>query len=102
VADDSTDDARTRVAAMVATNDGFELAEVDVEVRGAGTIFGSAQSGAGDLRFGDVLRDAELIEVAAHVARAAVDEDRHSVFVESIMEEVRLFVGDRESWLAKS
>ena len=87
---------------MVASNDGFELAEVDVEVRGAGTIFGSSQSGAGDLRFGDVLRDAELIEIASSVARAAVDEDRHSVFVESIMEEVHLFVGDRESWLVKS
>ncbi len=102
VADVSTDDANRRVSAMVATNDGFELAEVDVEVRGAGTIFGSSQSGAGDLRFGDVLRDADLIEIASSVARAAVDEDRHSVFVESIMEEVHLFVGDRESWLVKS
>jgi ATP-dependent DNA helicase RecG len=87
---------------MVATNDGFELAEVDVEVRGAGTIFGSSQSGAGDLRFGDVLRDAELIELAAGVARSAVDTGRQSEFVAQIMEEVHLFVGDRESWLAKS
>ena len=102
VADDSTDDATTRIEAMVATSDGFELAEVDVEVRGAGTIFGSAQSGAGDLRFGDVLRDAELIETAAGVARAAVTEDRHSDFVGLIMDEVHLFVGDRESWLVKS
>ena len=102
VADDSTDDATTRIEAMVATNDGFELAEVDVEVRGAGTIFGSSQSGAGDLRFGDVLRDAELIELAAGVARSAVETDRQSDFVDKIMEEVHLFVGDRESWLAKS
>lgn len=102
VADDSTDDATTRIEAMVATNDGFELAEVDVEVRGAGTIFGSSQSGAGDLRFGDVLRDAELIELAAGVARSAVDTGRQSEFVAQIMEEVHLFVGDRESWLAKS
>jgi len=102
VADDSTDDASTRIEAMVATNDGFALAEVDVEVRGAGTIFGASQSGAGDLRFGDVLRDAELIEMAAGVAREAVDADRHSDFVESVMEEVGLFLGDRESWLAKS
>jgi ATP-dependent DNA helicase RecG len=102
VADDSTDDAATRIAAMVSTNDGFELAEVDVEVRGAGTIFGAAQSGAGDLRFGDVLRDADLIEMAAEVAREAVDTDRHSPFVDGVMSEVHLFLGDRESWLAKS
>ena len=61
-----------RIEAMVATNDGFELAEVDLDIRGHGTLFGASQSGAGDLRFGDLLRDADLVEAASAVARQAV------------------------------
>jgi ATP-dependent DNA helicase RecG len=102
VADETTDDAHRRVGAMVSTNDGFALAEVDLEIRGHGTLFGSSQSGVGDLRFGDLLRDAELIEIAADAARDAVAADRSSPFVRHIMDECRLFLGDAVEWLGRS
>ena len=102
VVENTTEDAETRVDAMVRSTDGFELAEVDLEIRGAGTLFGAAQSGAGDLRFGDVLRDAELISVASEVARTAVAADRESPFVETMIDEFRWFVGDADEYLTKS
>jgi ATP-dependent DNA helicase RecG len=102
VADVSTDDAARRVEAMVESGDGFALAEVDLEIRGHGTLFGSAQSGAGDLRFGDLLRDADLIEMAAETARDAVANDRNSMFVRGVMDEFRLFMGEDAQWLARS
>ncbi len=72
VVDASTSDAERRVDAMVATTDGFELARVDLDIRGHGTIFGSSQSGAGDLRFGDLLRDGDLVIAASQCATDAV------------------------------
>ncbi len=102
VADVSTDDAERRVTAMTETSDGFRLAEVDLEIRGHGTLFGAAQSGAGDLRFGDLLRDADLIEAAAEVARDAVAADRSSRFVEEILTEFAALVGGDEEWLVRS
>ena len=102
VADDSTDDARRRIEAMTDTNDGFRLAEIDLEIRGHGTIFGAAQSGAGDLRFGDLLRDASLVEAASDVAREAVASDRHGRFVAEILSEFAALVGAADDWLVKS
>jgi ATP-dependent DNA helicase RecG len=102
VADDSTDDARRRIDAMTDTNDGFRLAEIDLEIRGHGTIFGAAQSGAGDLRFGDLLRDASLVEAASDVAREAVASDRHGRFVAEILSEFAALVGAADDWLVKS
>jgi ATP-dependent DNA helicase RecG len=102
VADDSTDDARRRIEAMVSTNDGFRLAEVDLEIRGHGTLFGASQSGAGDLRFGDLLRDASLVEAASDVARRAVATDRRGRFVTEILSEFAALVGSSDEWLVKS
>ncbi len=102
VVGEASDDAERRMAAMVATNDGFALANVDLEIRGHGTLFGASQSGAGDLRFGDLLRDVDLIEAASRCAVDAVADDRYGAFVTEIMEEFTLFVGDSREWLDKS
>ncbi|MGI9667077.1 MAG: ATP-dependent DNA helicase RecG [Acidimicrobiia bacterium] len=102
IVENPTEDAETRLDAMVGSNDGFALAEVDLEIRGAGTLLGASQSGAGDLRFGDVLRDAKAIGIASEVAREAVTDDRNSVFVEALIEEFNWFVGDSGEWLTKS
>lgn len=102
VAADSTPDSTRRLEAMVASNDGFELAEVDLEIRGHGTIFGAAQSGAGDLRIGDILQDVELLEIAARSARDAVHRDRNSRFVMELVEEFALLMGGGDEWLARS
>jgi len=101
-ADPTTPEGERRIEAMAATNDGFELAQVDLEIRGQGTVFGGAQSGAADLRLGDILRDREILYQAMEVAEQAVAADRHGPFVEAVMEEVALLLGDSAQWLTRS
>ncbi len=57
VGDGATPDAEARLEAMVRTTDGFELAEVDLELRGEGTIMGERQKGRNDLRLASLRRD---------------------------------------------
>ena len=102
VSDDAGDDAQRRIDAMVASNDGFELAEADLEIRGQGTVFAGSQSGAADLRLGDILKDRALLEAARTVATHAVDGDRDSDFVSEMMAEVELFFGRETEWLSRS
>src|SRR3954454_25392931 len=59
-----TETAERRLEALVRTTDGFELAEVDLELRGGGAFFGTRQSGISDLRFAHLLRDRPLLERA--------------------------------------
>ena len=65
-----TESARERLEAMVATTDGFELAERDLEIRGGGQLLGARQSGLSDLRFARITRDRELLEAAREAAQA--------------------------------
>ncbi len=102
VTDEPSEDAKRRLAAMVASNDGFELATVDLEIRGQGTVFAAAQSGAADLKLGDILRDRDLLEVARAVATQAVNTDRNSLFVTDVMDEVDVFLGRDAEWLTRS
>jgi ATP-dependent DNA helicase RecG len=70
-----TEDAVRRLEALVATSDGFELAEVDLELRGEGQLLGSRQSGLTDLKFARLLRDQRLIVRARGWATELADED---------------------------
>jgi ATP-dependent DNA helicase RecG len=54
---------------MVATTDGFELAEKDLEIRGGGQLLGARQSGLSDLRFARISKDIGLLQQARDVAR---------------------------------
>ena len=65
-----TDGARARLEALVETNDGFELAEVDLEIRGEGQLLGTRQSGLSDLRFTRLRADRPLLEAARREAEA--------------------------------
>ena len=66
--------ARARLKAMVETNDGFEIARRDLEIRGPGEFLGARQSGAALLRFADLAQDAPLLEWARRVAPRLLDE----------------------------
>ena len=68
-----TDDARERLKAMSSTNDGFVIAERDLELRGPGDFFGTRQSGLPKLRTGDLVRDRDIMERAHQEARALVE-----------------------------
>jgi ATP-dependent DNA helicase RecG len=102
VTDEPSEDAQRRLNAMVASNDGFALANVDLEIRGQGTVFAGSQSGAADLRLGDILEDRKLLEAARTVAIRAVDNDRNSRFVNDVMAEVDVFLGRDTEWLSRS
>jgi ATP-dependent DNA helicase RecG len=68
-----TDDARQRLKAMADTQDGFVIAERDLELRGPGDFFGTRQSGLPTLRTGDLVRDRDVMEAAHREARHLVD-----------------------------
>jgi ATP-dependent DNA helicase RecG len=67
--DELTGSARQRLEALVETNDGFALAEKDLDIRNTGQLLGMRQSGASDLHFADFKRDRELLERARATAR---------------------------------
>jgi ATP-dependent DNA helicase RecG len=70
-----TDVAKSRLEALVKTTDGFELAEVDLELRGEGQLLGTRQSGWSDLRFTKLRVDRDLIERGRALANELRDED---------------------------
>jgi len=75
LAGSSSEDAQRRIAAMTGTNDGFRIAEVDLELRGPGEFFGTRQSGLPEFRVADLLRDGAMLEEARREAFALVQAD---------------------------
>ena len=71
----ASEEARQRLAAMTATNDGFKISEADLALRGPGDFFGTRQSGLPEFRVADLLRDAAALEAARRDAVALVRED---------------------------
>jgi ATP-dependent DNA helicase RecG len=68
-------EAEERLKAMAATTDGFEIAELDLRMRGAGDFFGTRQSGLPDLKLADVVKDAELLQEAREAAFSLAEAD---------------------------
>lgn len=68
--------ARARIGALVASEDGFALAEVDLALRGEGTVLGGRQAGRTDLKVASLSQDRELVLEARQHARAIIAEDR--------------------------
>lgn len=68
-------EGKKRLQTMVATNDGFKIAEVDLEIRGPGDIMGTQQSGILNLRLADLARDGQLVSAARQAAREILTED---------------------------
>ena len=89
-----TDGAARRLRALEDSNDGFELAEVDLELRGEGTVFGIRQKGRSDLRLASLRRDKPLVRAARRVAEAIVDEDPTLEAHPLLADEVHLFVAE--------
>jgi len=73
--EDLTEPAVERLEALVRTNDGFELAEVDLDIRGGGQLLGTRQSGLTDLRFAHLRQDRPLLERARAIAADLVDAE---------------------------
>ena len=74
-----TEETRKRLEIMVQTNDGFEIAEADLKLRGPGDLEGTQQSGvAFDLKIADIARDGQLLQYVREIASRVVDETRHA------------------------
>jgi len=72
-----SDDSMKRLQVMEQSNDGFVIAEADLEIRGPGDFFGTRQAGIPELKVADLLRDASVLEEARREAFALVEADPH-------------------------
>ncbi|WP_405207081.1 ATP-dependent DNA helicase RecG [Aquimarina sp. LLG6339-5] len=68
-------DSKTRLETMVRTNDGFDIAEVDLKLRGPGDIMGTQQSGVLNLKIADIVRDNDVLQTARYYAMKILKED---------------------------
>jgi ATP-dependent DNA helicase RecG len=101
LAEGGTEDAERRLQALVDTTDGFVLAEVDLDLRGEGTILGARQKGRNDLKLASLRDHREWVDTAREVAFELVDAPGGPP--EALVDEVRLFLdGDEEEFLFKS
>jgi ATP-dependent DNA helicase RecG len=68
-------DSKTRMETMVSTNDGFEIAEVDLKLRGPGDLMGTQQSGVLNLQIADIVKDRDILMLARNYALKLLRED---------------------------
>lgn len=68
-------DSKTRMETMVHTNDGFEIAEVDLKLRGPGDLMGKQQSGVLNLQIADIVKDKDILLLARHHALKILKDD---------------------------
>ena len=99
--DNLSREARKRIEVMISTNDGFEIAETDLQLRGPGDIEGTLQSGIPfDLKIADLGKDGQLIEYVRHIAEEILNLDPllenglNSVF----RSELKRLFSKRQSW----
>ena len=79
-----TEDTRKRIQIMVDTNDGFEIAEADLKLRGPGDLEGTQQSGvAFDLKIADIARDGQLLQYVREVAERLLETDPQGILPEN-------------------
>jgi ATP-dependent DNA helicase RecG len=70
-----SNDARERLKIMVATNDGFKIAEKDLEIRGPGDIEGTKQSGLLNFKLANIVQDRVILEAARNAAETILESD---------------------------
>jgi ATP-dependent DNA helicase RecG len=101
VGDPKTDDSERRLEALVEYQDGFKLSEVDLAIRGEGTLFGSRQSGMPDLKVAKLLRDVDVLVEARREAFALVagDPTLKRPDHRPLRREIRELLGANVEWL---
>ena len=102
LADPGTPEGQARMAAMVESTDGFVLAERDLEIRGAGEVFGERQAGFSDLKLGRIPRDEAYVIAARETAERILDEAPALEAHAALREEVEDLLGDAVEFLFKS
>ncbi len=100
-----SEDTRKRIEIMVRTNDGFEIAEADLKLRGPGDLEGTQQSGiAFDLKIADIARDGQLLQHVREVAQRVVDADPEGTLPENevLWRQLKLLRKTNVNWAAIS
>lgn len=80
-----SNDSKTRLETMTATNDGFEIAEVDLKLRGPGDLMGTQQSGVLNLKIADIVRDNSILKSARYYASKILKEDPNLSMEKNLM-----------------
>ena len=70
-----SEDAKTRLQTMTTSSDGFEIAEVDLKLRGPGDLMGTQQSGVLVLKIADIIKDNQILQTARYYAKQILTED---------------------------
>lgn len=107
LSDPLTPDGERRLEAMVRSTDGFELAQVDLEIRGQGTVFAASQSGRSDLNLANIVTDRGALIAAREDAFELVGGDPGLARHPDLLEEILMFFGadpededeDKTEWL---
>ena len=103
VGEAATAEAEARLNAVVDSNDGFDLAEVDLELRGEGTIMGERQKGRNDLKLASLRRDKKWVERARTSAIDMIDADAELSEHPALLDEIEFVLGsDDIEYLLKS
>jgi ATP-dependent DNA helicase RecG len=97
LSENDTTEADIRLSAMERTTDGFELAEVDLGLRGEGTILGARQKGRSDLKLAKLLSDQPLVADARTMAEELVAQDPDLAGHGLLVDELRVFIDDEEA-----
>jgi ATP-dependent DNA helicase RecG len=96
-----SEEGAERLQALVDTNDGFELAEVDLEMRHEGTLLGARQQGRSDLKLASLKKDAALLVSARDFAASLVERGEDAL--SDLIDELKLFVdSDEAAYLFRS
>ena len=99
------EDTQKRLDIMVRTNDGFEIAEADLKMRGPGDLEGTQQSGmAFDLKIADITRDGQLLQYVREIAEKIVESDPDESFPENavLWKQLKVLRKANENWAAIS
>ena len=95
-----SDHSKTRLETMCRTTDGFEIAEVDLKLRGPGDLMGTQQSGILNLKIADIVKDKDILEHARYYAKFILDKDPSLGFKEHlpILETYRALMTYKNIW----
>ncbi len=97
VGEATTEDAEARLQALVESTDGFALAEIDLDLRGEGTILGERQKGRNDLKLASLRRDRKVVEQARRAAIGVVDADPGLESHPELAAELQLFLDEADA-----
>lgn len=93
-----SNNSKTRMETMVRTNDGFEIAEVDLKLRGPGDLMGTQQSGVLNLQIADLVKDRDILYLARNYAVKILKEDAPlEKPINSILREVFMEISKRKN-----